>query len=87
MRLTPNVQTPVSVRVGYTVGADASNAHGGQYDSMRVGWDEGGKLKEETSEDTLKNGVMATGDILWGGAMSTYFLAGVYPRQFHGCHF
>lgn len=87
VRLTPNVQTPVSVRVGYTVGADASNAHGGQYDSMRVGWDEGGKLKEETSEDTLKNGVMATGDILWGGAMSTYFLAGVIPANSTGVTF
>ena len=55
--------------------------------SMRVGWDEGGKLKEETSEDTLKNGVMATGDILWGGAMSTYFLAGVIPANSTGVTF
>lgn len=77
----------VSVKMGYTVGADASNAQGGQYDSMRVGWDDGGKLTEESSGDKLKNGVTATGKIFWGGAMSTYFLNGILPSTADGVTF
>lgn len=79
VKVSPEGGQAQSVRIGYTVGADASNAQGGQYDAMRVGWDDNGSLSEETSEDKLKTGVMATGKIFWGGAMSTYFMNGVIP--------
>lgn len=71
-----------SVRVGYTVAADASNAAGGQYDAMRVAWDDDGSLSEESSAKTLEStGVQATGKIYWAGAMSTYFLSAVLPGE------
>ncbi len=77
--VTPTGTQAVSMRLGYTTGADASNALGGQYDSMRVGWDAGGSLEEESSADKLATGVMNTGTIYWGGAMSTYFFNGILP--------
>ncbi len=77
--VAPMGSQAVSLRLGYTTGADASNAHGGQYDSMRVGWDYNGSLEEETSADKLATGVMNTGTIFWGGAMSTYFFSGIVP--------
>ena len=85
--VTPTGTNAASVRLGYTVGADASNAHGGQYDAMRVGWDDNGSLQEETSAEKLATGVMASGTIYWGGAMSTYFLNGMLPGDPNGVTF
>ncbi|RRD71773.1 MULTISPECIES: membrane protein insertase YidC [unclassified Desulfovibrio] len=69
-----------SMRIGYTVAADGSNASGGNYDAMRVAWDNDGSLEDESSPKTLETtGVQASGKIHWGGAMSTYFLAAVLP--------
>lgn len=79
VRVTPAGEQPVFVKIGYTVGADSSNAGGGQYDSMRVGWDDNGKLQEEADADKLTTGVMNTGRIYWAGAMSTYFFSGIMP--------
>ncbi len=69
-----------SVRVRYTVAADTSNAANTNYDAMRVAWDNGGSLGEETSTDKLtKEGVEASGKLYWAGPMSTYFLSAVMP--------
>ena len=47
---------------------------------MRVAWDNGGSLGEETSTDKLtKEGVEASGKLYWAGPMSTYFLSAVMP--------
>lgn len=82
IRLTNLSAQPRSVRVSYTVAADASNAAGGQYDAMRVAWDDDGSLSEESSAKTLEStGVQATGKIYWAGAMSTYFLSAVLPGE------
>lgn len=82
IRLINAGEQPRSVRVGYTVASDASNAAGGRYDSMRVAWDNDGSLSEESSGKTLEStGVQATGKIYWAGAMSTYFLAAVLPGE------
>lgn len=82
IRLTNLSAQPRSVRVSYTVAADASNAAGGQYDAMRVAWDNDGSLSEESSAKTLETtGVQATGKIYWAGAMSTYFLSAVLPGE------
>ncbi|WP_165174567.1 membrane protein insertase YidC [Desulfovibrio sp. ZJ369] len=82
IRLTNLSDQPRSVRVSYTVAADASNAAGGQYDAMRVAWDNDGSLSEESSAKTLETtGVQATGRIYWAGAMSTYFLSAVLPGE------
>lgn len=71
-----------SVRVSYTVAADADNAGDSRYDAMRIAWDKDGSLEDESSADTLqKSGVQVLGKIFWGGAMSTYFLAAVLPGQ------
>lgn len=71
-----------SVRVAYTVASDASNATGGQYDAMRLAWDNDGSLSEESSTKTLEStGVQVSGKIYWAGAMSTYFLSAVLPGQ------
>lgn len=71
-----------SARVRYTVAADASNAAGSQYDAMRIAWDIGGSLDEESSEDTLQgSGVQHTGKIYWAGAMSTYFMSAILPGE------
>lgn len=69
-----------SVRVSYTVAADASNAAGDRYDAMRLAWDNDGNLGEESSPKTLETtGSLVTGKIYWAGTMSTYFLAAVLP--------
>ncbi|QCC86439.1 membrane protein insertase YidC [Desulfovibrio desulfuricans] len=69
-----------SVRVSYTVAADASNAAGGRYDAMRLAWDNDGSLSEESSSKTLETtGAQVSGKIYWAGTMSTYFLAAVLP--------
>lgn len=85
--VTPSGTQAVSVRLGYTTGADASNAVGGQYDAMRIGWDDNGSLNEESSSEKLTTGVMNAGTIYWGGAMSTYFLNGVLPGNAAGVTF
>jgi YidC/Oxa1 family membrane protein insertase len=75
-----------SVRIGYTAASDANLASGGQYDTMRIAWDNDGSLSEETSASTLEStGVQAVGTIYWAGAMSTYFLAAVLPSSPAGC--
>ncbi|WP_297847931.1 membrane protein insertase YidC [uncultured Desulfovibrio sp.] len=80
IRLINTGEQPRSARVSYTVASDAGNASGGQYDSMRVAWDNDGSLSEESSGKTLEStGVQVTGKIYWAGAMSTYFLAAVLP--------
>ncbi len=74
-----------SARIRYTTAMDASQASGGQYDSMRLAWDDNGSLDEESSSKTLTTtGVQATGKIYWAGPMSTYFLAAVIPSNPHG---
>ena len=85
--VTPSGTQAVSLRLGYTTGADASNAVGGQYDAMRIGWDDNGSLNEESSTEKLGTGVMNAGTIYWGGAMSTYFLNGVLPGNAAGVTF
>lgn len=68
---------------------DASHSSANQYDSMRIAWDENGKLDDETSASTLAKadgrGVrgikLAQGRIWWAGPMSTYFLAAVLPEK------
>ncbi len=74
IRLINTGEQPRSARVSYTVASDAGNASGGQYDSMRVAWDNDGSLSEESSGKTLES----TG-VQVAGAMSTYFLAAVLP--------
>ena len=80
VRLVNQTDQARSVRLGYTVAADGSNASGSRYDLMRVAWDSDGSLSEESSAKTLEEtGVQATGKIYWAGAMSTYFLSAVLP--------
>lgn len=68
------------LRVAYTAAMDASHASGGQYDSMRIAWDNNGSLDEESSKKTLETtGSQNTGTIYWAGPMSTYFLSAVLP--------
>ncbi len=82
VRVTNLSEQARSVRVSYTVAADASNAAGDRYDAMRVAWDNDGSLKEESSASTLETtGVQAVGKIYWAGAMSTYFLTAVMPSE------
>ncbi|MBD5553535.1 MAG: membrane protein insertase YidC [Desulfovibrio sp.] len=71
-----------SVRATFTQAMDASHTSGSQYDSMRIAWDENGKLDDETSAKTLQTtGMIATGRIWWAGPMSTYFLACALPGK------
>ena len=80
--LAPTGEQARTVRVGYTMGEDASAASGGQYDSMRLSWDMDGKLKEESSaKDLSTQGIQAKGHILWAAAMSTYFMSAVAPAN------
>lgn len=80
IRLTPLGDQPRSVRVGYTMGEDSSAASEGQYDGMRIAWNMDGKFKEESSaKDLAEKGILERGNILWAGAMSTYFMSTVAP--------
>ncbi|MBQ9537153.1 MAG: membrane protein insertase YidC [Desulfovibrionaceae bacterium] len=75
-------EQPRNVRLTYTVAADSRNASGDRYDVMRVAWDNNGNLDEESSIETLQTkGRLEAGRIIWAGAMSTYFLAGVLPQD------
>lgn len=70
-----------TVRLAFTQALDSSIASGGQYDSMRVAWDDNGSLDDESSSKTLETtGMQATGNIYWAGPMSTYFIAATLPR-------
>lgn len=74
-----------SVRVSFTQAMDSSHSSGSQYDSMRIAWDDNGKLDDESSSKTLQTtGVMTTGRIWWAGPMSTYFLAAAIPGNPEG---
>lgn len=73
-----------NVRLSYTQAMDAGIASGGQYDNMLVAWDDNGTLEDESSSDSLKNGIQATGQIYWAGPMSTYFIAASIPSQSAG---
>lgn len=76
---------PRNVRLTYTQAIDGSMASGGQYDSMRIAWDENGSLDEEASAKTLQTtGIQAQGKIYWAGPMSTYFLSAVMPNETNG---
>lgn len=69
-----------SVRVAFTQALDSGISSGGQYDSMRIAWDDNGKFDDESSGKTLTTtGIMQTGKIWWAGPMSTYFLAAALP--------
>lgn len=72
-------------RIAFTQAMDSSIATGGQYDAMRVAWDENGSLEEESSSKTLDTtGVQAAGNIYWAGPMSTYFIAASMPNESQG---
>lgn len=72
---------PRSVRVAYTTAMDSAMSTG-QYDSMRIAWDNKGSLDEESSAKTLENnGCQTTGQIYWAGPMSTYFLFAALPGE------
>lgn len=82
LRLTPIGDQPRSVRLGFTVASNASAATGGQYDSMRVAWDLGGKFKEDSdTKDLSSTGVQDKGQISWAATMSTYFMNAVAPAD------
>ncbi len=71
-----------SVRLGYSVGEDATSAAGGYYDAMRVAWGITGEYIEESDSDTLlETGVQETGPFLWAAASSTYFMSAIAPEN------
>ena len=73
---------PRSVRLTFTQAMDSSLVSGGQYDSMRIAWDNNGSLDDESSSKTLAStGVQAAGKIYWAGPMNTYFLAAAIPGK------
>ncbi len=73
---------PRSCRLTLTQAMDSSHSSGSQYDSMRIAWDQNGKLDDETSLKTLQStGVQTSGTIWWAGPMSTYFLAAALPAN------
>lgn len=76
---------PRSCRLTLTQAMDSSHSSGSQYDSMRIAWDQNGKLDDETSLKTLQStGVQTSGKIWWAGPMSTYFLAAALPANPEG---
>ncbi len=77
----PNEQARTA-RIAYTVAENTQNASGGYYDTMRVGWDMSGDYNEETDIETLTTvGAHAQGNILWGAAMSAYFMSAIAPTN------
>ncbi len=79
--VNPNEQTRTA-RIAYTVAENTQNASGGYYDTMRVGWDMAGDYNEETDIETLTTvGAHAQGNILWGAAMSAYFMSAIAPAD------
>ncbi len=79
--VNPNDQSRTA-RIAYTVAENTQNASGGYYDTMRVGWDMNGDYNEETDTETLTTvGAHAQGPILWGAAMSAYFMSAIAPAN------
>lgn len=78
--LVNNGDQPRSIRLSLTQAMDGSMSSGSQYDSMRIAWDNNGKLDDESSNKTLTStGMIEQGTIWWAGPMSTYFLAAALP--------
>ena len=76
---------PANLSIGCTAAMSSSIGSGGQYDGLRIAWDQDGSLDEEKSEKTLEStGIQAQGKIYWGGPMSTYFLSAVLPGEIDG---
>ena len=69
-----------TAQIRYTTAMDGSVASGGQYDAMRLAWDENGSLEEKPDKD-LTTGYRAAGTIYWAGPMSTYFLSAIVPQN------
>ncbi len=79
VRLATPEESARSVRLEFTVAADSRFAAGGNYDAMRVAWDNDGSLAEESSVEKLAAVVTQRGRIYWAGPTSTYFLMAVMP--------
>lgn len=79
VRLATPEERSRSVRLEFTVAADSRFAAGGNYDAMRVAWDNDGSLAEESSAEKLAAVVTQRGRIFWAGPTSTYFLMAVMP--------
>ena len=79
VRLATPEEHSRSVRLEFTVAADSRFAAGGNYDAMRVAWDNDGSLAEESSAEKLAAVVTQRGRIFWAGPTSTYFLMAVMP--------
>lgn len=72
--------TTRTVQIRYTTAMDSSVASGGNYDSMRLAWDDNGSLEEKPDKD-LTPGYRTAGTIYWAGPMSTYFLSAIVPEN------
>lgn len=89
LTITNESQKARTADISFRQAMDASHSSGSQYDSMRIAWDENGKLDDETSASTLakadergaRGKKLAQGRIWWAGPMSTYFLAAVLPAR------
>ncbi|HIX40293.1 membrane protein insertase YidC [uncultured Desulfovibrio sp.] len=79
VRLATPEETSRSVRLEFTVASDSRFAAGGNYDAMRVAWDNDGSLAEESSVEKLAAVVTQRGRIYWAGPTSTYFLMAIMP--------
>lgn len=79
VRLATPEETSRSVRLEFTVASDSRFAAGGNYDAMRVAWDNDGSLAEESSVESLAAVVTQRGRIYWAGPTSTYFLMAIMP--------
>ncbi|MCQ2444323.1 MAG: membrane protein insertase YidC [Mailhella sp.] len=68
-----------AARVSYNMGTTSLSSES-TYDAMSVAWNAKGSLERETSEsDLTEKGAVETGEILWAGTMSNYFMAAVLP--------
>lgn len=68
-----------SARLSYTLAASNLGA-GGNYDMMRMVWDDDGSFKEDNDVKDLTNeGLLQVGPYLWAGMKSNYFLSAVSP--------
>lgn len=80
-KVTLTSANSTATRMSYNLGATNFSSEN-QYDVMSMAWNLKGSLDRDTDvEDLAKEGVVASGDIYWAGAMSNYFLSAVIPER------
>ena len=70
--------TARSLRLSFTLSTGKMDG-GGEYNAVRIAYNQDAKFHEESSEGTLQTGINPKGDMAWASVMTNYFIAAISP--------